>query len=138
MRTGTKLSAHAAAALAAATKNQPVALAIALASRLRSKGDHERVMRNSPATIDLVCALALYLRANPLACDSLEGIGRWWLAAHAVSREELEHALAWMMEHGLVEEIAAADGRLRYRRCGADSLLQAAIEAHCRPGATRH
>lgn len=95
-------------------------------------------MRNSPSTIDVVCVLALYLRANPLACDSLEGIGRWWLAAHAVPREELELALDCMMEQGLVEEIAAADGRLRYRRCANDALLQAAIDEYCDLQGTRH
>lgn len=95
-------------------------------------------MRNSPATTDVVCALALYLRANPLACDSLEGIRRWWLAAHAIAREQLEEALDLMMEQGIVEQIMAADGRLRYRRCGNDTLLQATIAAYCDLPGTRH
>jgi hypothetical protein len=95
-------------------------------------------MRNSPAMVDVVCALARYLRANPLACDSLDGIGRWWLAAHPVTPEELVQALSWMREQGLVEEIVAADGRLRYRRCGPETMFDAAIEAYCDPFRTRH
>ncbi len=90
--------------------------------------------------VDVVCALARYLRANPLACDSLDGISRWWLATHPVTPEELVQALSWMREQGLVEEIVAADGRLRYRRCGAEAKIDAAIDAYCEAAAsgTRH
>jgi len=95
-------------------------------------------MRPSSSTIDLVCVLALYLRANPLACDSVEGIGRWWLAPHSVAREELELALDLMTEQGLIEEIVAADGRQRYRRCSDDARLQAAIDGNCDMQGTRH
>jgi hypothetical protein len=95
-------------------------------------------MRNSPETADVVCALAQYLRANPLACDSLEGIARWWLAMQGVVRRELEQALTLMIREGLVEQIVAADGRMRYRRCTDDARLQAAIEAYCVPRGTVH
>ena len=88
--------------------------------------------------VDVVCALARYLRANPLACDSLDGISRWWLAAHPVTPEELVEALSWMKEQGLVEELEAADGRLRYRRRGPEAMFQAMIAAYCEPSATRH
>jgi Fe2+ or Zn2+ uptake regulation protein len=88
--------------------------------------------------VDVVCALARYLRANPLACDSLEGISRWWLAAHPVTPEELMRALNWMKEQGLVEEIVAADGRLRYRRRAPEAMLDAAIEGYCNASETRH
>jgi len=95
-------------------------------------------MRNSPETIDVVCALARYLRANPLACDSLEGIGRWWLATQGVLRKELEQALSLMMQEGLVEQIVATDGRMRYLRCSDDARLQAAIDAYCPPRGAVH
>jgi hypothetical protein len=94
-------------------------------------------MRN-PGTVDVVRALARYLRANPLACDSLEGIGRWWLAAHPVTPEELMRALGWMKEQGLVEELVAADGRLRYRRLGSEAMLDAAIAGYGNPSGMRH
>jgi hypothetical protein len=87
---------------------------------------------------DVLCALARYLRANPLACDSLEGIGRWWLAAHPVTPEELVRALGWMMERGLVEELVAADGRLRYRRLGSEAMLDAVIERYSGGAAKLH
>ena len=95
-------------------------------------------MRNNPGIFDVVCALALYLRANPLACDSLEGISRWWLASQVVTPDELEQALGWMRERGLIEELVAADGRLRYRRCGREAMLQAAIDEYCDVPVTRH
>lgn len=88
--------------------------------------------------VDVVCALARYLRANPLACDSLEGIGRWWLAAHPVTAEELVRALCWMKEQGLVEELVAVDGRLRYRRRAPEAVLDAAIEGFSNTAGTRH
>jgi hypothetical protein len=87
---------------------------------------------------DVVCELARYLRANPLACDSLEGISRWWLAAYRVPSEELLVALRWMTVHGLVEEIAAADGRLRYRRGASEATLDAAIASYCSDSGMGH
>ena len=36
-------------------------------------------------------------------------------------------ALAWMKQRGPVEELAAADGRLRYRRSATDEKLRAPI-----------
>jgi len=95
-------------------------------------------MCHIPPMVDVVCALARYLRANPLACDSLEGIGRWWLAAHPVTPEELVIAVGWMKEQGLVEELVAADGRLRYRRGASEAVLDAAIAAYCSASGTRH
>ena len=95
-------------------------------------------MRNSPRIVDVVCALAMYLRANPLACDSLEGISRWWLAAHPATLEELVRALSWMKAQGIVEELVAADGRLRYRRRGPEARLDVAIDAYCGISGTRH
>lgn len=73
-------------------------------------------MKESPEVEQAVRELTKYLRANPLACDTAEGIGRWWLVAHPVSTETLVQALDWMKREGLVEELTAADGRLRYRR----------------------
>jgi len=95
-------------------------------------------MRESPRMVAVVCALARYLRANPLACDSLEGISRWWLVAHPVTPEELVQALGWMKQQGLVEELVAADGRLRYRRRAPEAMFDAAIDAYCDASGTRH
>ena len=54
------------------------------------------------------------------------------------TQEELVQALSWMEEQGLVEELEAADGRLRYRRRGPDAMFQAMIATYCDPPATRH
>ena len=56
-----------------------------------------------------------YLRSNPLACDTLEGIARWWVGDEA-DVDDIEAALNWMECHGLVERVVAADGRVRFRR----------------------
>lgn len=76
----------------------------------------------------LVCGLSRYLRANPLACDTCEGIKRWWLdTTPAVADSRLLIALDWMVKQGLMERLVAADGRVRYRRTAradADALLR--------------
>lgn len=77
-----------------------------------------------------VRSLAGYLRANPQACDTAEGIRRWWFdSEHEVEMEQLLDALEWMKRRGVVEEILAADGRRRYRRLAGDARLQALIDA---------
>jgi hypothetical protein len=82
-------------------------------------------MSDDPDMTDIVCALANYLRDNPLACDTADGISRWWLAAQSESTEKLLQALDWMKREGLVEEMVATDGRLRYRRRATDEQLHA-------------
>lgn len=65
--------------------------------------------------------MSRYLRANPLACDTCEGIGRWWMGiGPMVSLDALEEALDWMVAHRLLERLPAADGRVRYRRASLD------------------
>jgi hypothetical protein len=92
-------------------------------------------MDDDPEVVALVCALAKYLQANPLACDAPDGIGRWWLPAQPVSMEKLMKALDWMQNDGLVESTVAADGRLRYRCIASAERLQA---VDCRNRMTRH
>src|SRR6185436_8310989 len=38
------------------------------------------VMPDDNAVAELVQQISAYLRDNPLACDTQEGIARWWLA----------------------------------------------------------
>lgn len=72
--------------------------------------------------------LARYLRDNPNACDSADGIHRWWLAdGTVVTADELEQALRWMRQNGLMEETVAADGRVRFRRCCDDAQLDRVV-----------
>lgn len=88
--------------------------------------------------VAVVRALARYLRANPLACDTADGIGRWWMGPDRVSTADLMKALDYMKRHGLMEEVFAVDGRTRYRRCASEAQLQAAIEGPDPDTATRH
>ena len=65
----------------------------------------------------LVRRINRYLRDNPLACDSAEGIARWWLGADApVDEAIVKRALGQLQASGVVEVLIAADGRVRYRR----------------------
>lgn len=95
-------------------------------------------MENDPDKADLVCALVSYVKANPLACDTADGICRWWLGPPRVSQEKLLEALDWMKRRGLMEELIAADGRLRYRRSATDEQLQAAVTGLKTISPTRH
>ena len=72
----------------------------------------------------LVRLLCRYLRENPMACDTPDGIARWWLATASgetpVRGDSLQRALDWLETRGLVERLRAADGRVRYRRVPGD------------------
>jgi hypothetical protein len=67
----------------------------------------------------LVRSLNRYLRDNPLACDSADGIARWWLAAPP-DPGTLDAALVRMAREGEIQALRAADGRVRYRRRAAE------------------
>lgn len=85
-------------------------------------------MHLAPESHAAIRALALYLRDHPNACDSADGIRRWWLPEGLkVTVDELDKAVTWMKQQGLIEETAAADGRVRFRRCAGDAQLEAAL-----------
>jgi hypothetical protein len=85
-------------------------------------------MDENSAVSACVKALASYMRANPHACDTAEGIHRWWFGTeHEVAMDELQEALDWMKRCGVIEETVAADGRRRYRRLAGDALLGALL-----------
>jgi hypothetical protein len=73
-----------------------------------------------PDVMTIVQHLSRYLRQHPEACDTPEGIARWWLDADPppVPVAAVESALGWMSAVGVVESSRAADGRVRYRRAG--------------------
>lgn len=95
-------------------------------------------MEDDPDVVAIVRALVGYVQINPLACDTADGICRWWLIANPVSMEKLLQALDWMKQRGLMEELVAADGRLRYRRSTIDAQLHAAIGDQGDVPPTRH
>ena len=65
----------------------------------------------------LVQQITAYLRDNPMACDTQEGIARWWLApGTGVDDQVLSRALQWMQQQRLIESLSATAGRVRFRR----------------------
>jgi hypothetical protein len=88
-------------------------------------------MNGDPQVVAVVEALACYLRANPLASDTAEGICRWWLDRDLGRMKEVMRALELMEQEHLIEAVVAADGRLRYRRVGTDAQFDRLIaEVH--------
>jgi hypothetical protein len=62
----------------------------------------------------VIQALRHYTSANPHACDTPDGIARWWLQGrHTPGVVAL--ALESLGALGLLERRPAADGRVRYR-----------------------
>ena len=72
----------------------------------------------------VVRKLALYLRRNPEACDTTEGIAQWWFDGVQFQRQELAQALAILERVGLVESMRALDGHVLYRRSRADEEIE--------------
>jgi|GEM_PF-1378350 len=77
---------------------------------------------------DIVRRLACYLRANPLAADTKEGITQWWLGLTPASLELVERALASLQTAGIVESARALDGHVRYRRTTANAVTDARLD----------
>lgn len=76
----------------------------------------------------IIRQLARYLRANPLACDTLEGIAQWWLEAANVQPARIARALDWLEQAGVVARLRAADGQLRFRRTELNALVDARLD----------
>jgi hypothetical protein len=75
----------------------------------------------------IVKALIAYVSANPMACDTEDGIARWWLSDCRQSSRDVAAALGWLVRTGLLQTVTAADGRTRYRRIATDDSLKAAL-----------
>ncbi len=70
--------------------------------------------------------LVSYLLTHPGACDTADGISRWWFeTVDCVSPQELNQALDTLVQQGLLEACPAADGRVRYRRRADEAALEA-------------
>lgn len=77
---------------------------------------------------DIVRAVSRYLRMNPLASDTLEGIRTWWLPAMHATTNDLEQALACLEGAGVLKATRAADGRVHYRRAGLNVAVDAKLD----------
>lgn len=83
-------------------------------------------------TLKVVRGLVGYLRDHPRAADTAEGIAMWWLPDRSSNSAystyaDLSLALNWMQEHQLIEQVRAADGHVRFRRCAAATDIEAAL-----------
>ena len=73
-------------------------------------------MSEEPEAVTIVKRLSIYLRKNPQASDTPEGIACWWVEpGTAATPGAVEAALAWMVTCGVVTVVRAADGRVHYR-----------------------
>lgn len=77
---------------------------------------------------DVARGLARYVRANPHASDTTEGITQWWLGLTPSSVELVERALALLQATGLIEVVRALDGRAHYRRVTPDADTDARLD----------
>lgn len=79
-----------------------------------------------PGLSGVARAILAYLRENPEARDTLEGVAEWWLLDQKVDCElaRVEKALDQLVEADLIEVRKTSDGRLHYlakkdrRNCG--------------------
>ena len=86
-----------------------------------------------PDVMAVVQQLWRYLQNYPDACDTPEGIARWWFDGDsAVALDVVEAALSWMAAQGLVEALHAADGRTLYRGIKGPSDANALMTAATR------
>lgn len=75
----------------------------------------------------LLRALLRYFESHPFCCDSVQGMARWWFPQGTpVDMNKLLSCLRWLREKELIEELVAADGRIRHRRTGTDAQFAAA------------
>ncbi len=85
-------------------------------------------MNVSASVAKIVGVLSCYLRQNPLASDTLEGIAQWWLKSGDVSLVDLACALKHMELAGVIEASNAADGQVRFRRAGLNAKVDEALD----------
>lgn len=67
----------------------------------------------------VVTELVEYLRANPSAEDTIEGIAEWWSLEPRLTptpRAQVQAAVAELTTRGVLEIRAHRDGRTTYRR----------------------
>jgi len=92
-------------------------------------------MRANEEISALVRALAGYLHANPMASDTCEGALDWWLGRQGgATSQQVQDAFDELVKLGLVERVAAADGKVRYRCSKTDTATLARLAELARDG----
>jgi hypothetical protein len=74
-----------------------------------------------------------YLEAHPQACDTIEGIARWWLMSQQINDATfaVKRALEELKKRGYVREERKADGRIFY--CVQENELSASTSGFIEP-----
>jgi len=93
-----------------------------LARILRSPNADNGVCNLASNTDRCACAYVRteilgYLATRPRACDTLDGIVRWWIfdQRRRVGRVMVEQALDELVETGSIERLSRTDGSVLYR-----------------------
>ncbi len=77
----------------------------------------------------MIRRLAIYLRRNPLAGDTQEGVASWWLDVNAGSLQLLESVLGWFVAEGILDAVDGGDGRVHYRRAALTAAIDKRLDA---------
>jgi len=85
----------------------------------------------------IVAELATYWWRHPAACDTPEGIHRWWLGGRIdVSVAEVESALGFLETRGLIEKRLVGDRSIYRMRADADGAVWLQLAGRPDAGAT--
>ena len=76
-----------------------------------------KVMKEEASVAEVASTILNYLRQNPEAQDTFEGIVNWWLPdqQHQQSRATIKEALDRLLAAGLIREHKGTDGQISYR-----------------------
>jgi Fe2+ or Zn2+ uptake regulation protein len=71
-----------------------------------------------PTVREIADEIVRYLADHPDAADTLEGIQHWWLSRQRwePAATQVQRALDWLVEHGLVEKRMLPDGQVVYTK----------------------
>lgn len=74
-------------------------------------------MKEEASVAEIASRILNYLRQNPEAQDTFEGIVNWWLPdqQHQQSRARIKEALERLLRAGLISEHKGTDGQISYR-----------------------
>ena len=82
-------------------------------------------MNHTRSSVESCAAgIAGYLRANPQASDTADGIARWWLQAAPRDWPTVRAALQAMVQAGTLTSHRAGDGREHFRLAAAGSSTE--------------
>lgn len=72
---------------------------------------------------EIAGVISRYLSSRPNATETLEGVAKWWLVRQRYqdSVQVVQSALELLVEHGDVEKVAVAGGKVMYRKSRARS-----------------